>query len=79
MTQKLRPLLQRDVIKILEANGFHQVRSRKHITFKKKDADGRVWTTWVPQHKEVTVFVLLRNLLSDNQESHVKSFVEGIK
>jgi len=29
-----------------------------HIAFKKKDFNGRVWTTWVPKHKEVTVFVL---------------------
>ena len=58
MAPKLRLLLQHDVIKILEANGFQRVRSRKHITFKKEDANGFVWTTWVPQHKEVTVFVL---------------------
>ena len=58
MTQKLRPLPQYKVIKILEGNGFQRVRSRKHITYKKEDASGRVWTTWVPKHKEVTVFVL---------------------
>ncbi|MDI6885066.1 MAG: type II toxin-antitoxin system HicA family toxin [archaeon] len=58
MAQKLRPLPQHEVIKILETNGFQRMRSRKHITFKKKDPDGRVWTTWVPKHKEVTVFVL---------------------
>ena len=58
MTQKLRPLPQHEVIKILEANGFQRVRSRKHITFKKEDFGGGVWTTWVPKHKEVTVFVL---------------------
>ncbi|MGB2726980.1 MAG: type II toxin-antitoxin system HicA family toxin [Halobacteriota archaeon] len=58
MAQKLRPLPQHRVIKILEANGFQRVRARKHITFKKKVSGGRVWTTWVPQHKEVTVFVL---------------------
>ena len=58
MTQKLRPLPQHEVIKILEANGFQRVRARKHITFKKEDSDGGVWTTWVPKHKEVTVFVL---------------------
>jgi len=58
VAQKLRPLPQHKVIKILEANEFHRVRSRKHITFKKEDSSGRVWTTWVPLHEEVTVFVL---------------------
>ena len=58
MTQKLRPLARHEVIKILTANGFQRVRSRKHITYKKEDTNGRVWTTWVPQHEEVTVFVL---------------------
>jgi predicted RNA binding protein YcfA (HicA-like mRNA interferase family) len=58
MVQKLHPLPQHKIIKILESNGFHRVRSRKHITFKKKDSRGRVVTTWVPHHKEVTVFVL---------------------
>jgi len=55
---KLRPLSQDKVIKILESNGFKQVRSRKHITFKKTDSQGKVWTTWVPHHKEVTLFVI---------------------
>ena len=58
VTQRLRPLPQSEVIQILDANGFQRVRSRKHITFKKEDARGRVWTTRVPQHSEVTVFVL---------------------
>ncbi len=39
---KLRPLPQQVVIKILESNGFVQIRSRKHITFKKTDSDGKV-------------------------------------
>lgn len=55
---KLRPLNQDKVIKILESNGFKQVRSRKHVTFKKFDPDGKVWITWVPHHKEVTLFVI---------------------
>jgi predicted RNA binding protein YcfA (HicA-like mRNA interferase family) len=54
---KLRPLPQRKVIEILMANGFAEVRSGKHTTFKKK-VDGRVLTTWVPHHSEVTVFVI---------------------
>jgi predicted RNA binding protein YcfA (HicA-like mRNA interferase family) len=48
---------QRKVIEILRANGFEEVRSSKHITFKKK-VGGRVLTTWVPHHREVTVFVI---------------------
>ena len=58
MPQKLHLLPQHKVIKILEDNGFQQVRTRKHLTFKKEDPSGRVWTTWVPRHKEVTLFVL---------------------
>lgn len=54
---RLRPLPQRRVIEILESNGFEEVRSGKHITFKKKVGD-RVLTTWVPHHREVTVFVI---------------------
>lgn len=55
---KLKPLPQKIVIGILEGNGFQRVRSGKHLTFKKTAADGRVLTTWVPQHREVTVFVI---------------------
>ena len=54
---KLRPLPQRKVIEILRSNGFEEVRSGMHITFKKK-AGGRVLTTWVPHRREVTVFVI---------------------
>ena len=54
---KLRPLPRRRVIEILKANGFEEVRSGKHITLKKSTA-GRVLTTWVPHHKEVTIFVI---------------------
>lgn len=54
---KLRLLPQRRVIEILKSNGFEEVRSGKHITFKKKAGDG-VLTTWVPHHREVTVFVI---------------------
>ncbi|MFH1838601.1 MAG: type II toxin-antitoxin system HicA family toxin [Candidatus Kuenenbacteria bacterium] len=55
---KLRPLPQNKVIKILENNGFKKVRSRKHITFKKVISQGEVLTTWVPHHKEITIFVI---------------------
>lgn len=34
------------------------MRARKHLTFKRVDPDGKVWTTWVPHHREVTIFVL---------------------
>lgn len=54
---KLRPLPQNKVIKILKDNGFQEVRSRKHITFKKTVSD-KVLTTWIPHHKEVSVFVI---------------------
>lgn len=54
---KLRPLPQRKVIDILQSNGFKEARSSKHTTFKKKTTE-KVLTTWVPHHKEVTVFVL---------------------
>lgn len=57
MGGKLRPLPQQKVIKILERNGFARVRARKHITYKKVGKD-KVWTTWVPHHNIVTVFVL---------------------
>jgi len=54
---KLRPLTRRRVTEILKTNGFEEVRSGKHTTFKKNRA-GRVLTTWVPHHREVTVFVI---------------------
>jgi predicted RNA binding protein YcfA (HicA-like mRNA interferase family) len=54
---KLRPLPQRKVIEILQSNGFVEVRSSKHTTFKKRVGD-KVLTTWVPHHREVTVFVV---------------------
>ena len=73
MAQKLRPLPQHKVIKILEANGFHRVRSRKHITFKKEDSGARVWTTWVPKHKEVTVFVL-KSIIRQSGKSREEFF-----
>lgn len=46
------------MIAILVGNGFVQVRSESHITFKRTTNDGRVLTTWVPHHREVTVFVI---------------------
>lgn len=55
---KLKKLPQQKIIRILENNGFRQVRARKHITFKKTTPDGRILTTWVPHHREVTVFVI---------------------
>lgn len=54
---RLRTLPQRKVIEILQSNGFEEVRSSKHTTFKKKVGD-HVLTTWVPHHNEVTVFVI---------------------
>jgi len=54
---RLRPLPRRKVVEILKSNGFEEVRSRKHVTFKKKVGD-RILTTWVPHHTEVTVFVI---------------------
>ncbi|MDE1856972.1 MAG: type II toxin-antitoxin system HicA family toxin [Candidatus Micrarchaeota archaeon] len=51
-------MLQREVIRILEANGFSLARSASHMTFKKTTKDGRVLTTWVPHHREVSVFVI---------------------
>ncbi len=55
---KIRSLPQHKVIKILKENGFQQVRAGKHITFKKTDSNGKVLTTWVPHHNEVTEFVI---------------------
>lgn len=55
---KLKPLPKKKVVKILEKNGFKKVKSGKHITFKKTAEEGRVLTTWVPHHQEVTVFVI---------------------
>ena len=55
---KLRQLSQSKVIKILESNGFQQARSGKHITFKKSGLHGKTLTTWVPHHKDVTVFMI---------------------
>ena len=43
---------------MLKRNGFKAVRVRKHITFKRTTPDGRVLTTWVPRHREVSLFVL---------------------
>ena len=54
---KLRPLPQNKITKILKDNGFQEVRFGKHITFK-KTVPGRVLTTWVPHHNEVSVFVI---------------------
>ncbi len=55
---KLRPLPQHKVIAILKKNGFQIARSGNHITFKKITVDGKVLTTWVPHHREITIFVI---------------------
>jgi predicted RNA binding protein YcfA (HicA-like mRNA interferase family) len=55
---KIKPLQQARIIAILESNGFKKVKSGKHFTFKKYLIDGRVLTTWVPHHREVSVFVI---------------------
>ena len=34
-----------------------KIRSRRHITFRKQTT-GKVLTTWVPHHNEVTAFTL---------------------
>ncbi len=47
---RLRPLSLYKIIKILKGNGFQEVRAGRHKTFKKIDASGKVWITWVPQH-----------------------------
>ena len=54
----LKPLPQSHIIRILEDNGFRKVKLGKHITFKKKLASGKILTTWVPHHREITVFVI---------------------
>ena len=54
---KPHPLPQHKVITILKKNGFKKARVRKHITMKKK-INGKVLTTWIPKHNEVTVFVI---------------------
>ena len=58
MEGKLQPLSQNEVIKILESNGFKVARSGKHITFKKTNSGGKILTTWVPHHSEVSLFVI---------------------
>ncbi|MBI5754828.1 type II toxin-antitoxin system HicA family toxin [Candidatus Peregrinibacteria bacterium] len=55
---KLKKLSQQKIIQILQNNGFRQVRARKHITFKKITREEKVLTTWVPHHREVTIFVI---------------------
>ena len=55
---KIKPLNQSIVISVLKRNGFKEIRSGKHITFKRYLDKGEVLTTWVPHHKEVSVFVV---------------------
>ena len=74
---KLRPLPQKTVIRILENNGFQPVRFGKHITLKKKVSAGKVLTTWVPQHREITVFVIgyiIRQTEKPKSEFEIWSF-----
>lgn len=64
-------MLQKEVIAILESNGFHLARSASHMTFKKTKTDGSVLTTWVPHHREVTVYVIqhiIRQTEKDRKE-----------
>ncbi len=56
---RFKPLPQKKVIQILKNNGFKEVRTGKHITFKKRRDDGQILTTWMPHHREITVFVIL--------------------
>jgi len=65
---KFKPLFQNKVIQILKNNGFRKVRSGKHITFKKTTKGGKVLTTWVPHHREVTVFVA-RYIIKQTEKS----------
>jgi len=65
---KLRTLLQKKVIQIIKNNGFEEVRAGKHITFKKILSDNRVFTTWVPHHREVTVFVI-QHIIKQTEKS----------
>jgi hypothetical protein len=44
------------------------VRSGKRITFKKR-VGGRVLTTWVPHHSEVTVFVI-QYIIRQTEKQH---------
>lgn len=39
-------------------NEFQIARSASHITLKKVDSEGKILTTWVPHHSEVSVFVI---------------------
>lgn len=55
---KLHPLRQSKVIKILKKNGFKKAREGRHIVFKKTKPNGKILTTYVPRHREVTIFVL---------------------
>jgi len=55
---KLKPLKQIKVISILQANGFKRGKAGRHITFKKRLPSGNVLTTWVPHHREVSLFVI---------------------
>lgn len=65
---KLRELKQREVIRVLEKNGFKKVRSRKHITFKKIISPEKILTTWVPHHKTVTLFVI-QHIIKQTEKS----------
>ena len=55
---KIKPLKQSFIISVLKRNGFKQVHSGKHISFKRCLENGEVLTTWVPHHKEISIFVI---------------------
>lgn len=55
---KAKPLKRKFVVSILEQNGFREIRSGKHTTFKKRVENGEMLTTWVPHHEEVSAFVI---------------------
>ncbi len=40
------------------AKPCHQLETGGMFLFKKTDAYGKVWTTWVPHNKEVSRFVI---------------------
>jgi len=54
---KVKPLSRNKVERILLSNGFKKIRNGKHITFKKY-LNGKVLTTWVPHHNQITIFVI---------------------
>ncbi len=66
-SQNFDRYLQHTVIEILRSNAFEEVRSGKHITFKKQTS-GKVSTTRIPHHREITVFVIQYNIKQIKKE-----------